>query len=151
MDVLWQCWNAQDEIAMELLLHTQMEAAKKTPVNHEINMWETQADTEVQAVNESPEKLNDDISSSQNTTLSKGDRLTGLELSSMDRSEQQEETEPKRAKAISKKQETTRSRTAVVGMAKRELRGRDRGGSTNRDTLELTLAGRGAISCDTLA
>ncbi|KAJ7779224.1 hypothetical protein B0H16DRAFT_1838657 [Mycena metata] len=45
---------------MELLLHAQVEAAKKTPVNHEINLWESQADTEVQAVNESPEKLNDE-------------------------------------------------------------------------------------------
>ncbi|KAJ7752157.1 hypothetical protein B0H16DRAFT_1691231 [Mycena metata] len=45
--------------------------------------------------------------------------------SGTDRSEQQEETEPERVKGISKKQETTQSRTAVVGMAERELRRRD--------------------------
>ncbi|KAJ7762243.1 hypothetical protein B0H16DRAFT_1455850 [Mycena metata] len=72
--------------------------------------------------------------------LSKGDRLTGLGLrdgnvsdtevqavlarrrSGTDRSDD----EPERTRGISKKQETTWSRTAVVSMAERELRGRDR-------------------------
>ncbi|KAJ7703464.1 hypothetical protein B0H16DRAFT_1705000 [Mycena metata] len=71
--------------------------------------------------------------------LSKGDRLTGLGLrdgnvsdtevqavlarrrSGTDRSDD----EPEQTRGISKKQETTRSRTTVVGMAERELWGRD--------------------------
>ncbi|KAJ7759672.1 hypothetical protein B0H16DRAFT_1689043 [Mycena metata] len=67
--------------------------------------------------------------------LSKGDRLTGLGLRDGNVSDTKvrygpersvRRSEPERTRGISKKQETTRSRTAVVGMAERELRGRDR-------------------------
>ncbi|KAJ7726739.1 hypothetical protein B0H16DRAFT_1471216 [Mycena metata] len=63
--------------------------------------------------------------------LSKGDRLTGLGLRDGNVSDTEvrdgpEDDEPERTRGISKKQETTRSRTAVVSMAEQELRGRDR-------------------------
>ncbi|KAJ7724139.1 hypothetical protein B0H16DRAFT_1698798 [Mycena metata] len=67
--------------------------------------------------------------------LSKGDRLTGLGLRDGNVSDTKVRYRPERSArrsepewtgGISKKQETTRSRTAVVGMAERELRRRDR-------------------------
>ncbi|KAJ7768423.1 hypothetical protein B0H16DRAFT_1686538 [Mycena metata] len=67
--------------------------------------------------------------------LSKGDRLTGLGLRDGNVSDTKvrygpersvRRSEPEWTRGISKKQETARSRTAVVGMAERELRGRDR-------------------------
>ncbi|KAJ7693265.1 hypothetical protein B0H16DRAFT_1707121 [Mycena metata] len=67
--------------------------------------------------------------------LSKGDRLTGLGLRDGNVSDTKvrygpeqsaRRSEPEWTGGISKKQETTRSRTAVVGMAERELRRRDR-------------------------
>ncbi|KAJ7749384.1 hypothetical protein B0H16DRAFT_1691850 [Mycena metata] len=67
--------------------------------------------------------------------LSKGDRLTGLRLRDGNVSDTKvrygpersaRRSEPEWTGDISKKQETTRSRTTVVGMAERELRRRDR-------------------------
>ncbi|KAJ7028565.1 hypothetical protein C8F04DRAFT_1188546 [Mycena alexandri] len=58
MDVLWQQWNQQDYIAWQLLLHAQVEAVKAENgyLDHEINLFETEVETEAQVVDESPDE-----------------------------------------------------------------------------------------------